>query len=98
MAEFTKVKGKDIGNIKLYALSTCGWCKKTKAFLNDNGISYTYVDVDKLDDKELAEVRNEQMRHNPSGSFPTIVVDDDQCIIGFDKEALDTLLEQRDGR
>lgn len=98
MAKFIKVSGKDIGSIKLYALSTCGWCKKTKAFLNDKGISYVYTDVDKLNDNELADVRKEQLLHNPSGSFPTIVINDDQCIVGFDKEALDALVESSDGR
>ena len=38
------VDGKDKGKVFLYALSTCGWCKKTKAFLNEQGVEYSYVD------------------------------------------------------
>lgn len=92
MADFIKVSGRDIGDIKIYTLSTCGWCKKTKAFLNDNGIKYAYIDVDKLEGKETDIVRREQMKFNKSGSFPTIVINDKDCIIGYDEDALRALI------
>ncbi len=93
MAGFKKVSGRDAGNIKVYALSTCGWCKKTKAFLNDHNIGYAYVDVDTLSEDERETVRKEHMRHNPNGSFPTIVINDDKCIVGYDEDALEELVE-----
>jgi glutaredoxin-like protein NrdH len=34
------VAGKNAGDIKVYALSTCPWCKKTKQLLNDFGVEY----------------------------------------------------------
>jgi len=92
MADFIKVSGRDIGDIKIYTLSTCGWCKKTKAFLNDNGIKYAYIDVDKLEGNETDIVRREQMKFNKSGSFPTIVINDKDCIIGYDEDALRALI------
>jgi glutaredoxin len=55
MIDFKKVDGKDVGDIKMFALSTCGWCKKTKAFLSDHGIAYSYVDVDLLEGGEMDE-------------------------------------------
>jgi glutaredoxin-related protein len=36
-------------NIKLYALSTCIWCRKTKEFLDKSGVEYEYVYVDELE-------------------------------------------------
>ena len=98
MAEFTKVEGRDIGDIRIYTLSTCGWCAKTKAFLKDRGIAYSYLDVDLLDPDELGPVRIEQQRYNPGGSFPTIVVNGADCIVGFDEERLQALTEGADGR
>jgi len=92
MAEFIKVSGRDIGDIKIYTLSTCGWCKKTKAFLNENGIKYAYIDVDKLEGNETDMIRREQMKFNKSGSFPTIVINDKDCIIGYDEDALRALI------
>ena len=92
MADFTEVSGKDFGGIRLFALSTCGWCKKTKAFLNDHNVAYVYIDVDLLDPDELQEVREEQLRYNPSGSFPTIVTGTGDCIVGFDEPRLRALV------
>lgn len=92
MANFIKVDGKDVGDIKIYTLSTCGWCKKTKAYFNENGIKYAYIDMDKLEGKETDVVRAEQMKFNRSGSFPTIVVNDKDCIVGYDEDALRVLI------
>ncbi len=92
MADFTQVDGRDIGDIKIYALSTCGWCKKTKTFFSDRGIRYTYIDVDKLEGFETDSVRQQQLKHNRAGSFPTIVINDKECIVGYDEEALSALV------
>ena len=45
----------------LYALSTCGWCKKTKRFLDDNDVEYelTYVDLLKGEEKEQWDWRKD---------------------------------------
>jgi len=78
-----QVPGENVGNVKLYALSTCGWCQKTKKLLEDMGVAYEYEDVDNLygDDREKAvqEIKN----WNPSGGFPTIVIDNKKCIVGY---------------
>lgn len=86
------VDGDNRGDIRLYALSTCGWCRKTKGLLNDIGVEYNYVDVDLLKESDRKEVLEVIKVHNPKCSFPTMVIDDDRCIIGFNeaetKEAL----------
>ena len=86
---FTQVDGRDFGDVKIYALSTCGWCKKTKAYLKEHGIKYAYVDVDLLEGEQRSQARAEQTRFNPAGSFPTIVINGKDCIVGFDEERLD---------
>lgn len=92
MADFTKVNGKNIGDIKIYALSTCGWCKKTKALLKDNGVEYSYIDVDLLEAHEVDAVKSEQRKFNPACSFPTIVINNEKCIIGYDENKLNSLI------
>jgi len=86
------VDGEKKGDIRLYALSTCGWCQKTKAMLNDIGVEYEYVDVDLLEEGDRKEVIEVVKVHNPKCSFPTMVIDGDRCIVGFNetetKEAL----------
>ncbi len=91
MAHFTEVDGRDIGDVRIYALSTCGWCKKAKAFFNENNIKYAYIDVDRVEPGEEAEaIRQQQLKANPAGSFPTIVVDN-VCIVGYDLDRLNEL-------
>ena len=41
MYELTDVDGDDKGEIKLYAISTCVWCKRTKKLLGDLGVKYS---------------------------------------------------------
>ncbi len=78
--------------VMLYGLSTCGWCRKTKQFLDENDVEYelTYVDLLKGEEKEqvLAEVR----KWNPHSSFPTIVVDDKESVSGFKEDRLREVL------
>ncbi len=86
------VSGKNVGDIKIYALSTCPWCKKTKALLDSLGIDYFFEDVDLLTGKEREEAIQIVKKWNPNVSFPTVVINDAKCIVGFKeseiKEAL----------
>ncbi len=76
------VDGKKNGNIMLYALSTCVWCKMTKKLLGDLGVDFSYVFVDLLQGADRDVAMGEVKRWNPSGSFPTLVIND-QGIVGF---------------
>lgn len=93
MAEFIKVDGNHVGNIKLYALSTCGWCKRTKKFFEDRNVAYEFIDVDMLPDRDLDLALEEQLSYNPLGSFPTIVVNGNEVIVGYDEKKLKGLVE-----
>ncbi len=85
MADVKHVTGKDKGKLLLYALSTCVWCKKIKTLLNNLGVAYDYVDVDQLSETEKEKVMEKMRRWNPRGSFPTLVVNDEKVICGFDE-------------
>jgi glutaredoxin-like protein NrdH len=79
-------------NVKLYALSTCGHCKDTKAFLNECHIKYDCVDVDKLDSEERKKVLEEIRTINPQCAFPTIVIGD-KVIVGFREDKIKEALK-----
>lgn len=83
-----KISGKKIKNIFLYALSTCVWCKKTKSFLNDLGVEYEYIDVDKLEDHDRKIIKEDLKKWNPACSFPTLVLDDKECILGYEPDEI----------
>jgi glutaredoxin len=86
------VDGKNKGKVMLYALSTCGWCAKTKELLRGLGIAFDYMYVDLLEGKEQDDAMDQVEKFNPGGSFPTLVIDDRKCIVGFrEKEIREAL-------
>jgi glutaredoxin-like protein NrdH len=82
---FQHIEGRNKGKIVMYALSTCMWCRMAKDLMRQIGVAYDYVDVDLLaaEDKDLA--RAEIRRWNPTGNYPTIVIDNRECLAGFDE-------------
>ncbi len=82
------IEGTDKGRVVLYALSTCQWCEKTKKLLNELKVDYYYIDVDLADEKDQQEIVEEIKKYNPACSFPTLVLNDSDSIIGFDEEKI----------
>jgi glutaredoxin-like protein NrdH len=83
-----EVPGKKKNDILLFTLSTCGWCQKTKKLLDELGVEYSYVDVDLLDAAAQDEATKELAKWNPMCSFPTMVIDKNNCIIGFQENKI----------
>lgn len=88
------VDGIEKKKLLLYALSTCIWCRKTKNLLNELGVSYDYVDVDLLEGSDQDFAVEQMKKFNPSGGFPTLVVDDKEAVRGFDEIKIRELLEK----
>lgn len=86
------VKGKNKGRVMLYALSTCVWCQKTKRLLEALGVEFSYVYVDLMVGAEKEQVLNEMSHCNPVRSFPTLVINDKTCIIGFQEKKIQEAL------
>ena len=88
MIEVEHVNGENKGKIMLYALSTCGWCRKTKELLDELGVEYDYIYVDQLEGAEKDDTIDEVKKWNPRCSFPTLVIDDEKCITGFKEDEI----------
>jgi glutaredoxin-like protein NrdH len=86
------VDGRKKGKVMLYALSTCGWCKKTRELLEQLGVEYDYIYVDLLKGEEQSAVIKEIQEYNPACSFPTLVIDSQKCIVGFKEEEIREVL------
>jgi glutaredoxin-like protein NrdH len=79
--------GPSKSKIKLYTLSTCSHCIRTKRFFKDKGIDMEFIDVDLLTSAERESVMDEVKKLNPDCSFPTICIGD-IIIVGFNEEKL----------
>jgi glutaredoxin-like protein NrdH len=88
------VKGKNKKHhVKIYTLSTCGWCKKTKELLKALDVEYEYIDVDTLTGDDIVQINEEVKQYNKFRTYPTIVIDKGKhVILGFnDKEIKENL-------
>jgi len=84
----TEVQGRNKEHqVKVFALSTCMWCRKTKKLLQDNSVEYEFVNVDELQGAERKATIEEVKKHNLKCTFPTIVVDG-KCIVGYRENEL----------
>ena len=82
------VNGTNKGTVMLFALSTCGWCAKTKDLLRQMGVAFDFAYVDLMDGKEQDEAISMVEKFNPHGSFPTIIIDNKKAIIGFREQEI----------
>ena len=75
------------GKVKVFALSTCPYCRRTKEFLDEHKIDYDSVDVDLLEGEDQDRVLTEVESITGRQSFPVIVTDAG-IIVGHDEEKL----------
>lgn len=79
--------------VKLFALSTCGWCRKTVNWLNENGVQYDLHYVDQASAAEKEQLLADMAQYNPRKSFPTVVIDGGSCVIvGFKPDEMEEKL------
>ncbi len=77
--------------VKVYALSTCPYCRRTKRFLDEHKVPYESTEVDLLDDDKQDEVLEEVEKLSGRRSFPVVVVGD-EVVVGHDEEKLRKVL------
>jgi glutaredoxin-like protein NrdH len=84
----TKVPGKNRSHaVRLYTLSTCVWCKRTKEFLSENEVEYEYIDVDLCTAEEGEEIQRNILSLGGRLTFPAIVIDG-KLINGFHEDKI----------
>ena len=75
-------------SVTFYGLSTCVWCKRTRKLLEENDVAFDFIYVDLLRGKEQQEAIEHVRQWNRAGSFPTVVVNDQECVIGYKPDAI----------
>ena len=80
--------------LRLFTLSTCGYCITTKKTLDDLNVEYDSVEVDLLPPDEREAAVEELKKYNPRCTFPTAVYGD-RVVIGMKLEELKSMLGVR---
>ncbi|MGI6667050.1 MAG: glutaredoxin domain-containing protein [Bacillota bacterium] len=73
-------------NVKVYSTPSCPWCVRAKAYLKENGIPFTDVDVS----QDVASAR-EMVKISDQMGVPVLSIDGN-VVVGFDKKRIDELL------
>jgi glutaredoxin-like protein NrdH len=78
-------------NIRLYALSTCPYCRMTKRYLDEHAITYEHIEVDMLEGDAKQQAIDTVKELSGGTSFPVMVADD-QVVVGFNKTRIAEIL------
>ena len=73
--------------VKMYTLSTCSHCRRTKEFFRDQSVDFEYTDVDLLSGDERKAVVELVRKINPRVSYPTIIIGE-TIIVGFKEKEI----------
>jgi glutaredoxin len=70
--------------ITVYALSTCGFCKRAMAYLEKNGFAYRFVHMDAIPMDVKNEAKRElKEKYKVDIAFPFVTVGDSEHLVGF---------------
>jgi glutaredoxin len=70
--------------LRIYALSTCAFCKKAMKYLEEHGYEFQYIYLDQLDFDLKREAKQElKTKYDNVPVFPILTIDDTDAISGF---------------
>jgi glutaredoxin len=78
--------------VRIYALSTCPWCMKAKAYFAKKGIQFEFLDYDLASKDDQATVRKELEAMGLDLSFPKVFIDGN-VISGYRPDEYDKALK-----
>lgn len=92
--ELTVEEGKKKENdICLYALSTCGHCKRALKFLKDNEIAFKWVYIDSLPLERKNKLKGDlKEKFQRRIAFPFLVVNQEKSFVGFMQNDYNSLI------
>lgn len=74
-------------DLVVYALSTCGFCRRGLDFLKKNNIDFQYVYVDTLEPSQKQDLKQQLTRKfKQQVLFPFVVLDDEEVMVGFKEQ------------
>jgi glutaredoxin len=73
---FRKIKGPHkTHDVQVFSLTTCQWCKSLKKILNNHGIEYEFIDLDRLEKPKKKKVLNYLKNFSNVINFPMTFID-----------------------
>jgi glutaredoxin len=84
----------DAKKVEFFGLSTCGWCRKTREWLDGNQVSYVLVYLDQTTGAEKEAAKERALQFVSRLSVPIVIVNDGEKVIqGYKPEELEELIK-----
>ncbi|NTW28809.1 MAG: glutaredoxin family protein [Coriobacteriia bacterium] len=77
--------------VRVYALSTCPYCRMARKYLDERGVAYDLTEVDLLEGEPRIVAASEVKRLSGGLSFPVILIGE-EVVVGFNKGHIDRAL------
>ncbi|MFA5099411.1 MAG: glutaredoxin family protein [Candidatus Omnitrophota bacterium] len=77
--------------VKVFALSTCPWCRKAKQFFKDHNIPFEDIEFDQCEGQMQKDALAEMKRYGAGDSFPFVLIGDEP-VEGYNPETYCNLL------
>lgn len=75
------------GDVKVFALSTCAFCRKALNFLRENSITFSYIYIDKYDPDTKRKIKDDlKEKYNKDVGFPFLILNGTDVTVGFREE------------
>ena len=71
-------------DLTLFALSTCGFCKRSMKFLKEKNIAFKFVYLDTFEREKKTEIKTQlKKKFNKRAVFPYLVINEKEVVLGF---------------
>ncbi|MHA1342015.1 MAG: glutaredoxin family protein [Promethearchaeota archaeon] len=86
--DYIEEKGKEYEkDILVYALSTCGFCRRGLAFLRENNLPFHYIYVDQLPYDIKTRLKQDlRAKYDKRVVFPYLIINSEKVILGYVKD------------
>lgn len=79
--------------VEFFALSTCGWCRKTREWLDERRVDYDICYMDQVSGEEKDRAKERVLEFVERLSFPVLVINDGARVIqGYKPEVFEEAL------
>ncbi|PIE04411.1 MAG: hypothetical protein CSA76_04335 [Spirochaetales bacterium] len=76
--------------LTLLTLSTCGFCKSARRYLEERGLAFRYLELNTISPEDKTAIKEEfRAKFERRPSFPTLIIEENRFLVGFNKEQWD---------
>ena len=98
--QWIEIPGTDTSRkITLFSLSTCGFCRSARSYLESRNLAYRYLELNEIPPKDKIAIKKEfRKKFDKRLHFPSLIIGEDNLLIGFIKLHWEEMLSLQQDR